>query len=91
MQQGQNVKETSLNDFEILPHKHAHNTEPFTYTIMFTTQTYIRRGGIAQQGKGDRCASRTVKDKDPFLTDGDVTVPVAMLATFWSILLHPYT
>ena len=26
-----------------------------------------------------------------FLTGGDVTVPVAMLTTFWSTLLHPYT
>jgi hypothetical protein len=57
---------------------------------MFPTATCIRRGGITY-GTADRCASGTVKDKDPFLTGGNVTVPGALLTAFWSTLLHPYT
>jgi len=91
VQQGQNLEETSLNECEILPHKHGHNTEPFTYIIIFPIQTCIRRGGITYYGTGDRCASGTVTDTDPFWTGGDIIVPVDMLTAFWSTLLHPYT
>jgi len=61
--------------------------------IPYCSQLKHTSGGVGSRSKAwetDVPPGRS-KTKTRFLTGGDVTVPVAMLTTFWSTLLHPYT